>query len=256
MQNNIYELIAKLAFELSPDRVSSIAKEINELNSLREIDSTKSAWGKASNSDLYSIFVKEIKSNAGKMTSNEIAIALKTAIITASYVKESIGKQELIWTGPNDSEIRFRNTETSLNYIINKSNNRIFITSYAVYMPEAILESLIRAEERNVKIEFLLESSVEHGGAMQIDSVALLKKYLQNAIFYEWCSENKNNKSSMHAKCAVADGINAIVTSANLTSKAMNDNIELGILLEGGPLPRVIQSIFDDMIENQTIIRI
>lgn len=256
MQNKIFELIAKLAFEFSPDRVTAIAKEINDLNNLREIDSIKSAWGKASNSNFYSTFIEETKNNAINMTSNELAIALKTAMITASYAKETMGKQEVIWTGPHNFEIHLRNTETALNYIINKANNRIFITSYAVYMPEAILESLIRAEERKVRIEFLLEASVEHGGVMEYDSVAFLRKYLQDAIFYEWVSENKSNKSSVHAKCAIADMTNAIVTSANLTAKAMDDNMELGILLEGGPIPNRIQCLFDNMLEENIIRRI
>ena len=41
----------------------------------------------------------------------------------------------------------------------------------------------------------------------------------------------------VHAKCAVADDCIAFITSANLTTAAMEKNVELGVLIRGGDLP-------------------
>jgi len=43
--------------------------------------------------------------------------------------------------------------------------------------------------------------------------------------------------ASVHAKCAVADSRLAFITSANLTSAALERNMELGLLLRGGTVP-------------------
>ena len=45
----------------------------------------------------------------------------------------------------------------------------------------------------------------------------------------------------MHAKVIVVDDRVALVGSANLTSRAMETNLECGILIRGGPQPRAIR---------------
>jgi cardiolipin synthase len=43
---------------------------------------------------------------------------------------------------------------------------------------------------------------------------------------------------AMHAKAAIADEQVAFVTSANLTGSAIEANMELGLLVRGGAVPR------------------
>jgi len=45
----------------------------------------------------------------------------------------------------------------------------------------------------------------------------------------------EHGHAALHAKAAVADDYLAFVTSANLTGHALSENIELGVLLRGGP---------------------
>ena len=52
----------------------------------------------------------------------------------------------------------------------------------------------------------------------------------------------------MHAKCAIADGRIAFVTSANLTGAAMTENMELGLVVRGGDVPRRIAAHFNALI--------
>ena len=46
--------------------------------------------------------------------------------------------------------------------------------------------------------------------------------------------------ASLHAKVIVVDDKVALVGSANLTNRAMESNLECGILIRGGPQPRAI----------------
>ena len=41
----------------------------------------------------------------------------------------------------------------------------------------------------------------------------------------------------MHAKAAIADKRAALATSANLTGHALDLNMELGLIVRGGPVP-------------------
>ena len=70
--------------------------------------------------------------------------------------------------------------------------------------------------------------------------------------FYVWPAELRVSQggghASMHAKCAVADRRTAFVTSANLTGAAMTDNMELGLVVRGGDVPKRIANHFDALI--------
>jgi cardiolipin synthase len=53
----------------------------------------------------------------------------------------------------------------------------------------------------------------------------------------------------MHAKCVVADGTCALITSANLTAHAIDINMELGLVVRGGDVPRRLRSHLLALIE-------
>jgi len=62
------------------------------------------------------------------------------------------------------------------------------------------------------------------------------------ASIYVWDSFAKKPDADslsavVHAKCAVADGRLAFVTSANLTPAALERNMELGLLIRNGTIP-------------------
>jgi phosphatidylserine/phosphatidylglycerophosphate/cardiolipin synthase-like enzyme len=54
----------------------------------------------------------------------------------------------------------------------------------------------------------------------------------------------------MHVKAAVADSQVAFLSSANLTEAALERNMELGVLIRGGNMPRAIDQLIDSLIES------
>jgi cardiolipin synthase A/B len=75
-----------------------------------------------------------------------------------------------------------------------------------------------------------------------VDSMGMLKRKIPQVEFYEWdrTKADLSATASVHAKCAVADGNVAFVTSANLSDAAMERNMELGVLLRGGQVPGLL----------------
>jgi phosphatidylserine/phosphatidylglycerophosphate/cardiolipin synthase-like enzyme len=51
----------------------------------------------------------------------------------------------------------------------------------------------------------------------------------------------------MHVKVLIRDAEAALVTSANMSRSAMRDNMELGLKIEGGPIPARLKKHFDDL---------
>jgi phosphatidylserine/phosphatidylglycerophosphate/cardiolipin synthase-like enzyme len=59
--------------------------------------------------------------------------------------------------------------------------------------------------------------------------------------------------AALHAKAAIADDHTALVTSANLTGHGMNENMELGLLVRGGPVPRRLAAHFAQLMTDQVL---
>lgn len=56
-----------------------------------------------------------------------------------------------------------------------------------------------------------------------------------------WPASSRPSGAALHAKIIVVDDRVALVGSANLTGRAMDDNLECGILIRGGREPRLIR---------------
>jgi phosphatidylserine/phosphatidylglycerophosphate/cardiolipin synthase-like enzyme len=61
---------------------------------------------------------------------------------------------------------------------------------------------------------------------------------------------------TLHVKCAVADGRCLFLSSANLTEYAFSINMELGMLVTGGPLPQQVELQFDALIGNGVLVTV
>jgi len=61
------------------------------------------------------------------------------------------------------------------------------------------------------------------------------------AIRLRWPASKRPPGAALHAKIIVIDDRIALVTSANLTNRAMETNLECGILIRGGPQPHAIR---------------
>ena len=80
-------------------------------------------------------------------------------------------------------------------------------------------------------------------------------------MVYYWPKENRKADESgkvgtLHVKCVVGDGNQLFLSSANLTKYAFRLNMELGVLINGGRLPRQIESTFESLILGCTLVRI
>lgn len=254
MNTCIWKTIANIGIELHSDRVNEIAKKIASLSSVEEFHKTSSSFGPGFHKQMMNALENAWRENP-KVTPLELAAALRGASRTAS-IMEKCEVIEMVWTGPFTGLVASRHTEQVLLEVIGSSTSRLFIVSFVAYDIDSIKKALRRAIERKVKINILLESSKIHGGKIDIDSIDSFKKAVPSANIYAWNSESKASErwsGAVHAKCGVADGSLAFITSANLTRAAMENNMELGVLIRGGNLPEKLERHLEALITTGVI---
>lgn len=168
---------------------------------------------------------------------------------------------ELVWTGPTTPFVATRRTEQVLLDLIRSAEKELFLVSFVARGVPALEEALRDAMARNVVVSILVERDKGHGGILSFDPVDSLRESLPGVRIYTWPLEKREvddsgKYGSVHAKCVVADGRIAFVTSANLTGAALEKNIELGLLITGGPIPSAIQGYLEALIVTKQIVQV
>ena len=156
---------------------------------------------------------------------------------------------ELVWTGPSSQLVPTRKTEQVLLQVIRGANKELFLTSFVAYKVSTIVDALEDAVARGVNVSILLESSDEHGGGISVDSIGKMRDLLPGArVLYWQTKDDEFVDGKVHAKIAVADGRECFLSSANLTGHAMEKNMEAGILISGGEIPRNLHQHLDALV--------
>lgn len=230
----LLDAIASLIDALPSERVGSLASKIStgESASLRSLLNDFPAAPSVRNTIDEFIVCAE----RGKTPTQELAAMLFAA--NAAYRKAQEKQSvELVWTGPRTEFVAPRMTEQVLLEVINSSEQRLFIVSFVAYSIPSVMSAITSALKRNVDVSMLLELSDEHGGAVRGDSLARMSEALRGAKLYAWRGSESFQNGRVHAKLAVADSQMCFITSANLTSYAMDKNMEAGLLIRGGRTP-------------------
>lgn len=257
--SDLWEIIGEIALELHFDRTEQIAEMIVRLTSPDEVgrisadlSSSVSSSSMARLSDAWKL--------VPQTTPREVAAALLAAANTAEAARrrESV---ELVWTGPSTGLVPVRHTEQVLREVIDSARQRLFIVSFVAYEVVSVLRALNRADGRRVETSILLESSDRHGGRVSVDSVKGMKGAVPGARVFIWSADAKERDTgglggAVHAKCAVADGRVAFITSANLSGAAMERNMELGVRVEGGHLPDQLDRHLQALVTTKMIVRV
>jgi len=243
--DDLWKVIGELAATLHADRISSIADAISQLKSVEEFERARHAFGL--NADQQRVNRLRVAWAAvPSVDPAEIAAAFRGAAEVAALM-DGIGAIELVWTGPKTGLIPARRTEQVILEVIDSAKDDVFLVTYVFYKASSVVSALNAAVARGVGVNVLLESSTEHGGVVKGDSVKAMAEAVPGANIYIWNPAAKQPdgdslSASVHAKCAVVDGKLAFITSANLTSAALERNMELGLLIRGGAVPEQLQS--------------
>lgn len=255
----LYKSVADCVSRLPVGTIDSV------LYGIREFEKAPATWEKngvlsrvpVSNAkDLVLSFLNAWSDEAPEMDGITAERLFKSAY---AIQKRKPSDPELIWTGPEKHAGKFRRTDQALLDVINRAKKELYIVSFAAFYEQTLWDALKNAIQRNVQIIFILEDSDDKSGFTGDISKAFSSPVFKKASFYHWPKEKRpkdeNGKSSasMHAKAVVADRQYLYISSANLTGSAMDQNIELGVVLDNPKMATDVIKLFEDMIVDQTL---
>jgi phosphatidylserine/phosphatidylglycerophosphate/cardiolipin synthase-like enzyme len=189
-----------------------------------------------------------------------VALALEGALATDARVRAVTATVEPVWTGPELPTLALRRTEQALLEVVGASKRTLLLVSYAVYRHAAIRAAIVEAAERGVDVAIIVETEDESDGEFKGDPVrGLGAEVVARSTVLVWPAENRPKDDQgragvLHAKCAVADGELLLLSSANLTGRALTRNIEFGLLVRGGPIPTRVAAAFAALRKNGSLV--
>lgn len=208
--------------------------------------------------DAAAAFIEVWQLTATGISADAAAVALLTAA-KCEHDHRHDETVEIVWTGPEPTETRFRQTEQAILEVVNSARQRLTVVSYAVYRIPRIRDALIAAATRGVSIRLIVETPNRIEGQGEYNCLLALGDNVAAASsVYYWPQENRardeNGKLGiLHVKCAVADGHRMFLSSANFTEYAFTINMELGLLVTGGTLPKKVERHFDGLVSAGTL---
>ncbi len=143
----------------------------------------------------------------------------------------------VVWTGPESGMSSSRLTAAAVIELINTAGSSILLVSFATQTEPQISVALSAAVARGVAVTLVAERQTDNPSY----SSAVTPFPGLDARRLHWPASSRPSGAALHAKIIVVDDQVALVGSANLTSRAMESNLECGILIRGGPQPRAIR---------------
>lgn len=234
----LLDAVAAVVCLVSPEKVQAIAARIRRTDTSRASNALSGVVGTPVAAGVVDQLIDAWR--ATTVSAEELASMLLAAghVFTKTTNQQST---ELVWTGPTTPFVSARRTEQALLQVINAAEQTLFITSFVAYDVSAIVKALNAASDRGVVISMLLELSQDQGGSITFDAIAKMRTLVPASRLYAWREKaDLFSGGSVHAKVAVADGWICFITSANLTGHAMEKNMEAGVLISGGHIPRLL----------------
>lgn len=247
----LLEAVTAVVCRVSPEKVRALAGAIRKIGGTRTNVALADVVGTAT----AKVVVERLLDawRATPIGSSELA----SMMLAASHVFENVSKHqstELVWTGPTTPFVSARRTEQALLQVIAAAKRTLIITSFVAYDVSTIAKALNDASTRGVGVSMLLESSQDHGGSISFDAIGKMRALVPCAKLYAWSERPAQfAEGRVHAKVAVADGDMCFITSANLTGHAMEQNMEAGVLLTGGQIPRLLHDHLQALVDMKTV---
>lgn len=245
--DRLLDAVAAVVCLVSPEKVKAIATRIRRTDTSKAASALSGVVGTPAAAGVVDQLV-----DAWQAT-NVSAEELASMLLAASHVFTRATNQqstELVWTGPTTPFVSARRTEQALLQVINAAEQTLFITSFVAYDVSTIVKALNVANDRGVVISMLLELSKDHGGSITFDAISKMRTLVPTARLYAWREKSDPfSDGRVHAKVAVADGRVCFITSANLTGHAMEKNMEAGVLITGGQIPRLLDNHLNSLVD-------
>tara|TARA_Y100000590_G_scaffold75389_1_gene83244 strand:+ start:6035 stop:6817 length:783 start_codon:yes stop_codon:yes gene_type:complete len=249
--------IKNLVNKLPDEKLLKIQENLYKKNIKKKFDSYQIKKILKLNSDETKILLKILKNTT----------SVETIIIAIDLIQEINKKQSeirkntsLIWTSPSIFHENAGNTKSTILRLISSAKKSITIVGYVMdYGVKDVLTSLVTvAEKHPLKIKIILDRAdkpPERKKKMRSPQQIIERAWpstLRKPEIYKYAK--RSDETVLHAKMLVIDSQKVLVTSANLTGRAIHGNLEIGILHKGH-VAKKAENLIHDLIANRTLVQ-
>jgi cardiolipin synthase len=251
----LLDACARFAEEVSPEAVERVIRAL-------ATDGDSAVDVRHLSGDAAALFAQVCDAwgaDASRIDSVKLSLLMAGALHAVKMRRDS-RKVELVWSGPTEISSPLRHTEPALLELLQSARESVYLVTFAAYKVPAVVDAINAALARGVRVVFVLEDEEASAGKVDFNPLAFLTTRGGLPIeVYVWPLEKRQRDvrgrhGTLHAKFAVADRARLLVSSANLTEHAFNLNIELGVLVSGGPAAGQAVAHLDTLIR-QDILR-
>lgn len=159
---------------------------------------------------------------------------------------------EVVWTGPDSGRGTTRLTLAVVIDLIGSAARELLLVSYAAHSDPHLTAALEAAATRGVAITFLLERHTDNP-TFASWSTAFASV---DATRLAWPAVRRPPGAALHAKVLVVDDHAALIGSANLTSRAMEHNLECGVLLRGHSAVHAVRDHLRSLVDQGELVAV
>jgi phosphatidylserine/phosphatidylglycerophosphate/cardiolipin synthase-like enzyme len=158
-------------------------------------------------------------------------------------------------------------TIATVRTLVAEAAHELILVGYAVHNAKSVFEPIASqmAANSELRVMFCLDISRRQGDtSLESEIIGRFAREFRQKhwpwpnlpeLYYDPRSlaANPLERSSLHAKCVIADRTKAIITSANFTEAAWLRNIEIGVLVKQEALVSRLASYIDGLIATQLL---
>jgi phosphatidylserine/phosphatidylglycerophosphate/cardiolipin synthase-like enzyme len=168
---------------------------------------------------------------------------------------------DLVVTGP-DVRATARDTGVVVEQLFGDAQAPVLVVGFALYKGSIIFRRLADRLDASPNLNVTLCLDVSRRGNDTTRNDDIIARYAHHFVKEEWPGRrlpklyfdprglvtDGASRAVLHAKCVVIDRQVALVTSANPTPAAYERNIEVGLIVRRGDIPRQIHDHFETLI--------
>lgn len=178
-----------------------------------------------------------------ELSPTTVALVLRTSVAAVDAHRRHAPTTQVVWTGPKVEGSFLRTTREVVRELVRAAQTELLVVGYWIAARddgEGIIEEVIGlladAVTRGLALRVVVDERVRSDGR---DNRRILISAWPIGValprIVTWRLPLDDQHLKLHAKVLVADRRDALVTSANLTSYAMDRNMEMGVRLVGRP---------------------
>ena len=241
------EAVEKALGRASRDELCALAERI------RDGGPIPSAWSGTALARLAAI----VDSLAGYAGSRAEAGAYLLGAAVGYERRRREQRVQVVWGGPVVHGVPIRGMGQVLADVIGRAEKSLLLMTYSAKPYEPVIAALSAALGRGVAVSVVVETLQGAGSAINGPEPAAAFGGLAGIELWHWPKKLRPNpKAKMHAKIAIGDRREMLVSSANITASGIDASMEAGLLVRGGEAPRRADDQIRELMTEGTIVRL